>query len=164
MANGMIISKAKNKIVKEFINDEEILNAIGSTTIDLNHSEKFIYTHIFDFNKNPYTLKDVMTFITVQVSIPDTYFRSKPFIKPNIEIWIISHEEHMKVDNVPKVRMNRNDYLSVLIDKKLNGRTDFGLGEINLIQNIEGSFTSDYVYRKMIFQGTDINESMCVDE
>lgn len=164
MANSSIISKAKNKIIKEFIKNPEIIQAIDSRTLNPKQTEKYIGTHIFDYNQNPYTLENVGTFITIQVNIPDTYFRSKPFTKPQIEIWIISHEKHMKVDNIPKVMANRNDYLSELIDNIFNGRTDFGIGEMVLIVNVEGAFQQDYAYRKMVFEATDFNQSVCEDE
>ncbi len=127
MANSSIIRKAKNKIVKEFIKDPDIVAAINSTTVDSNESEKLINTHIFKYNQNPHTLNIVGTFITIQVHIPQSYYTdynaSDKFVKPTIEIWIISHEKHMVVDNVPKVNQNRNDYLSELIDNKINGKS-----------------------------------------
>ena len=70
----------------------------------------------------------------------------------------------MIVDNIPKVSENRNDYLSTLIDLKLNGKSNFGIGKLKLISNIEGSFQKDYVYRKMNFKCVDLNKSMCNEE
>ena len=67
----------------------------------------------------------------------------------------------MNVDNVPKVTENRNDYLSRLIDERLNGRDDFGIGKLKLISNIEGSSQKDYLYRALVFQGLDLNDSLC---
>ena len=169
MANSSIIRKAKNKIVKEFIKDEEIVAAIDSSEVNLNEPEKLINKHIFDFNQNPHTLNKVGTFITIQVHIPQNYhadYKSGMYIhvKPIIEIWIISHEKHMIVDNVPKITQNRNDYLSELIDKKYNGKLGFGIGETVLVSNTESSYQSDYLCRKMIFQCTDLSRSMCEDE
>lgn len=161
MANSSIISKAKNKIVREFIKNPELIKAIDSKKISEDQTEKFIGTHIFDYNQNPFTLQDVQTFITIQVNIPNTLFHSQPFVKPQIEIWVISHERHMKVDNIPKVMANRNDYISELIDDMLNGRTDFGIGEMVLVINTEGIFQQDYVYRKLVFEATDFNKSIC---
>ena len=168
MANSSIIRKAKNKIVKEFIKDPDIVAAINSTTVNSNESEKLINTHIFNYNQNPHTLNIVGTFITIQVHIPQSYYNdyntSDKFVKPTIEIWIISHEKHMIVDNVPKVNQNRNDYLSELIDNKINGKRGFGIGETILLSNIEGAFQQDYLFRKMIFQCVDLNASLCKDE
>lgn len=163
MANSTIIGKIKRRIIKEFIKDDDIVAAIDSP--DVTDSEKLIGTHIFDYNQDPNTLNKVMTFITIQVNIPDNlYDSSKFYVSPTIEIWIISHEKHMIVNNIPKIRENRNDYLSTLIDKRINGKYNFGIGEMTLTSNIEGSFQQDYLYRKMTFKGTDLNDSICDDE
>ena len=163
MANSSIIGKAKNKIIKEFIKDKDIVDAIDSSTVT--SAEKLIGTHIFDFHQNPNTINTVETFITIQVHIPQSFNNiNLTYVKPTIEIWIFSHEKHMVVDNVPKVTLNRNDYLSELIDNKLNGMTGLGLGNLKLTSNIEGSYQIDYVYRKMIFESTDVNNSFCYEE
>lgn len=166
MANSSIIRKAKNKIVKEFIKDPEIVAAINSS--EVTSPEKLIGTHIFNYNQNPHTLNTVGTFITIQVHIPHDYYTdynvSVTRVRPTIEIWIISHEQHMVVDNVPKVTQNRNDYLSELIDNKINGKRGFGIGETILLSNIEGAFQQDYLFRKMIFQCVDLNWSMCDED
>lgn len=166
MANSSIIDKAKNKIIKEFIKDKDIINAIDSSTAA--SAEKLIGTNIFNYHQNPNTINTVETFITVQVHIPQSfsYYKNSNsiYVKPTIEIWIISHEQHMIVDNIPKITANRNDYLSILIDNKLNGRSDFGINSLTLTSNIEGCYQQNYLYRKMVFEGTDLNDSLCDDE
>lgn len=168
MANSSIIREAKNKIVKEFIKDKDIVAAINSSEVKSNEPEKLIGKHIFNYNQNPHTLNIIGTFITIQVHIPQSYYNdynvSVTRIKPTIEIWIISHEKHMNVDNVPKITQNRNDYLSELIDNKINGKGSFGIGETVLLSNIEGAFQQDYLFRKMIFQCTDLNWSLCEED
>ena len=168
MANSSIIRKAKNRIIKEFIKDKDIVAAINSSEVKSNEPEKLINKHIFDYNQNPHTLNIVGTFITVQVHIPQNFYtdyrESTIHVKPTIEIWIISHEKHMVVDNVLKVTQNRNDYLSELIDNKINGKSGYGIGDTMLLSNVEGSFQQDYLFRKMIFQCLDLNWSMCEDD
>lgn len=169
MANSSIIRKAKNKIIKDFIKDQDIINAINSSEVKPNESEKLINRHIFDYNQNPHTLNKVGTFITIQVHIPQSYYNfnynsSPVHIYPTIEIWIISHEKHMVVDNVPKITQNRNDYLSELIDNKINNKDGFGIGKTVLLSNVEGAFQQDYLFRKLVFQCTDLNMSLCDDE
>jgi hypothetical protein len=168
MANSSIIRRAKNKIIKEFIKDPEIVAAIDSSTVKSDKPEKLIYEHIFDYNQNPHTLNDVRTFITIQVHIPYSYYEdyksSDIIVKPTIEIWIVSHEKHMRVDNVPKITQNRNDYLSELIDNKINGKGGFGIGKTKLLSNVEGAFQQDYLFRKMIIECKDLNWSLCDDE
>lgn len=165
MANSSIIGKAKNKIVREFIKDVDIIQAIGDENVtSLENSEKLINTRIFNYNQNPYTINAVGTFITIQVQIQNALTSNRTFVNSTIEIYIISHERHMSVDNIEKVTDNRNDYLSKLIDMKLNGKTDIGLGELKLTSNVEGSFQRDYLYRRMVFEGIDLNKSLCVEE
>ena len=165
MANSYFIEKAKNKIAREFIKDDEIVQAIDSHFVKTR--EGLLDTHIFTYHQNPNTIHEVKTFITIQVHIPEGFTRNhsnNTFVNPRIEIWIISHFEHMKVKNVPKVTANRNDYLSRLIDVKLNGRSDFGIGKLTLKSNVESSYQQDYLYRTMIFECMDVNDSLCDDE
>lgn len=165
MANSSIIGTAKNKIIREFIKDNDIVAAIGNQDVtSVDNAEQLIGTHIFNYNQNPNTLDKVGTFVTVQVHIPKSYDRNKTFVSAVVDIWIISHEKHMFVDNVKKVTDNRNDYLSRLIDGKLNGRSGFGIGVLKLVSNTEGSFQKDYLYRQMMFEATDLNESLCEEQ
>ena len=99
-----------------------------------------------------------------QTAASQVRFTNKAFVSPTIEIWIYSHQQHMIVDNVPKVTSNRNDYLSELIDNKFNGRSGFGIGKLELTSNIEGNYQADYLYRKLTFQATDLNNSLCEEE
>lgn len=166
MANSTFIGNAKKMIIKELIKDPDIILGIDSPTISTKTPEKLINTHIFTYNQNPFTINKSITFITVQVHINfnDSFYANKLYVNPEVEIWVISHEQHMITDNIPKITDNRNDYISKLIDKKFNGRSDLGLGKLQLISNTEGSFQTDYLYRRIIFRGTDINNSLCDEE
>lgn len=159
MANSSIVGEAKNKIIREFINDDAIIKAIEP--VDLDSDEELVNKYIFNFHQNPTTINDVKTFITIQVHIPRQYAGSNILVDSNVEIWIISHEDHMKVSNVPKVTENRNDYLSKLIDNKLNGTSLFGVGKLKLKSNVEGSYQKNWLYRQMIFEVAEINNSLC---
>ena len=174
MANSSSISTLKNKIIKDLIGNKDIVKAIDSPDIVL--PEQLINTHIFDYNQNPFTINKNITFITVQVHLPEAfhYESNAIFVKPTVEIWIISHYEHMKINNIPndklwkihcerKVKSNRNDYLSMLIDNEINGKS-YGYGGLTLSLNIEGSFQIDYSYRKMCFVTNDLNNSRCEEE
>lgn len=164
MANSSFVADVKNKIIRELIRDNSILVALDSPELSPTTPEKYVNQYIFNYHQNPYTQKLVSTFITVQIHIPRSYDANRTFVAPIVEIWIISHERHMAVNEIPKVTANRNDYLSILIDEKLNGKDGFGIGKLKLRSNIEGAFQQDYLYRKMEFEGTDLNDSMCIEE
>lgn len=125
---------------------------------------------MFRYHQNPNTLTEAITFLTVQVHIPSTYDSNKTWVLPRIEIWVISHEKCMNVDNIPKISANRNDYISQLIDLKFNGRESIGIGcnkvkffgKLQLISNVEGAYSNNYLYRQLIFETKDLNDNFCV--
>ncbi|MFG6377321.1 MAG: hypothetical protein K1W19_03225 [Lachnospiraceae bacterium] len=178
IANSTLVTDLKSAVIKEIINDETLFYAINSNEIkDIKQANKLVYKHIFPYHQNPETIKETNTFLTIQVHVPKpySYMRSKAWVAPNLEIWIFSHHDHMRVDNIPKISDNRNDYISKLLDEKFNGRRTLGgnkneehnlhlYGQLDLVANVEGAFTKDYLYRQMIFETTDLNRSLCEEE
>jgi hypothetical protein len=176
LANSSLVSDLKNAIIKEITHDEALFYAIDSPNVkSIDDADELVYSHIFPYNKNPETITEVITFLTIQVHIPKTYDRSNTWVTPRLEIWILSHDDHMKVNNIPKVKDNRNDYISKLLDKKFNGRDTFGTssktennvhlyGKLELVSNVEGAFSKNFLYRQMIFEMKDLNASLCDDE
>lgn len=175
MANSSIVSTLKDKIIAEIINDETIFQAINSPTVKcFDDSAELINKHIFRYNQNPNTLDSTITFLTLQVHIPESYgARSSEltWVKPRLEIWVYSHESCMTIKNIPKITANRNDYISQILDEKFNGRNQFGLpgdknplqlfGELELVSNVEGVLKTNYLFRQLIFSTKDLNDSLC---
>lgn len=176
MANSSIISRMKDKLITEIINDEELFRAIDSPNIkNFENADKLVGTHIFNYHQNPATLEQVQTFLTIRVRTREVTRSNGIWVVPQLEIWIISHESHMKVDNVPKITANRNDYISQLLDQKFNGRTTIGVSKnaknnlnmyakLHLTVNDEGAVASDYLYRQMIFESKELNDSLCDED
>lgn len=176
MANSSIITDLKQKVIAELVHDETFFHAINSPYVtDISCADDLVYTHIFPYHQNPNTLDKAITFITIQVHIPKTYDKTNVWITPHMEIWIISHESCMRVNNIPKVSDNRNDYISKLLDAKFNGRDVLGVskrkndnlnlyGKLDLISNVEGAFAPEYLYRQMIFEMKDLNNSLCCED
>ncbi|MGN0165897.1 MAG: hypothetical protein ACI39R_06915 [Lachnospiraceae bacterium] len=175
MANSSLVSNLKNAVIAELLKDEAIFDAIDSPDItNPEDADELLYKHIFPYHKSPEALTGAVTLLTVQVQIPKTYDQNNLWVVPRLEIWIISHETHMTVDNIPDISDNRNDYLSRLIDRKFNGRDTFGVnpdeknnihlyGNLELVGNTEGVFSEDYLFRQMLFEMKDINNGLCPD-
>ncbi len=173
MANSSIVTALKEAVINEIIHDEQIFYAIDSPDITTpKNADLLVYEHIFPYHMNPENLTREITLLTVQVQIPKTLDDSNIWVVPRLEIWIITHINHMRTDNIPPVTDNRNDYISKLIDKKLNGRDTLGTskndadnlhlyGRLNFVSNTEGVFSKDYLYRQMIFEMKDVNHSFC---
>ena len=172
MANSSLVTGIKDKVIAEIINDEALFYAINPHDIEsFEDSDQMIGTHIFRYNQNPLTLNITNTYLTIQVHVARTYGSGNNWSKLQLEIYIITHEKSMNVDNIPKISANRNDYISQLLDEKFNGRTYIGLdtdpnkisllGALDLISNTEGAFQANYLYRRMIFETKDLNDSLC---
>ena len=175
MANSSLVSSLKKEIIKELVKDQDIFYAIDSPDITIENADQLVYKHIFPYHKNPETITECITFLTIQVHIPKHYDRNKTWVVPRLEIWILSHDGHMKVENIPGISENRNDYISKLIDKKFNGKDTFGVsdddknnlhiyGKMDLVSNVEGSFSRDFLFRQMIFEMQDLNDSLCDED
>ena len=176
MANSSIISRLKDKVITEIINDEIFFYAINPPTIkNVEDADLMVNKYLFRYHQNPETLKMTGTFLTFQVHIPKTYDKNNNWVQPRLEIWIISHESWMRVNNVPKITASRNDYIAQLLDQKFNHRHTIGdspidannlhlYGRLDLVSNIEGAYANEYLYRQLIFETKDINDSFCDDE
>lgn len=161
MANSNIITELKDKIVKLLFEDDVIVKAIDPN-YEYDTPDELVNNSIFRYGKNPKTITETCTFITVKVQIPTISDNNTAFVYPLVEIDIISHFEHMKITNIPKVTDTRIDYISKLIDKKLNGVNIAGVGQLYLKSNQEGATENDdYVKRHMLFKTIDLNNSVC---
>lgn len=171
MANSSIISDIKTKVIDEIIHDEALFYAINSPSVlTLDDADLLTKEHLFRYNQNPTTINKSITFLTFQVHIPRAY-KDNTLVKAQLEIYIISHETCMNVKNIPKIVDDRNDYISKLLDDKFNGRSYLGIhtdkhklqlyGSLDLISNTEGAYAKDYLYRRMIFETKDVNDSLC---
>lgn len=158
MANGTSISELKEKIVHAIAEDDTLFFAIDAHECE--NGGDLIGTHIFKFNKNPDVISESITFLTIMVHTKK-YGRNNTYIVPTLEIWIYSHVDHMVVN--PRItKDNRNDYISMLLDEKFNGSTNYGgIGKLELTTNTEGVYNQKFLYRRMIFETKDINDSVC---
>lgn len=160
MANSTSISDFKEKVVKAICNDEAIFYAIDAK--DCENGGDLIGTHIFKYNKNPNTIKETITFLTVMVHTKSRD-RNGTYVTPTLELWIYSHYNHMDMDR-RITKDNRNDYISILLDDLFNGSSEYGgIGKLRLVINTEGVATDKFLYRRLIFETVDINDSFCND-
>lgn len=158
MANSTSISELKEKVVKAISNDDALFYAFDAK--DCENGGDLIGSHIFKYNRNPETIKDVRTFMTVMVHTK-ARDRNGTYVTPVLELWIYAHNDHMDM-NYKITKDNRLDYISGLLDIKFNGSTEYGgIGKLQLMSNSEGTYNADFLYRRLIFETVDINDSMC---
>lgn len=174
-----IVRLIKNKIIKELINDNEIVEALdpiskneeGWSPIYLKYSKankqanqsRKIEPQIFDFKKLPDVEEDVQTFILVLVQILSPYINTSTTVNPRLEIWVISHYEHLLMEN-NTIEANRNDYLAELIKIKFNRKDPTLWADFQLYNDTEDIFDKKHVYRKLEFTCTTFNMDLCQDD
>ncbi len=158
MANSTSISEFKEKIVDAIAKDDTLFYAFDAKECE--NGGDLINTHIFKYNKIPETITETNTYMTIMVHTKSRD-RNGTFVTPTLEIWIYSHFNHMKMD-YKITKDNRNDYISMLIDDKFNGSTEYGgIGKLRLVNNTEGTYNDKFLYRRLIFETVDINDSFC---
>lgn len=158
MANSTSISDLKMKVVNAIAHDDTLFYAFDAK--DCENGGDLINTHIFKYNKNPETITEAITFMTIMVHTKSRD-RNATFVTPTLEIWIYSHNDHMKMDS-KITKDNRNDYISMLLDDMFNGSSDYGgIGKLVLTLNQEGTYNQKFLYRRLLFETVDINNSVC---
>jgi hypothetical protein len=157
-------------MIYDICTDEAFYYAINPPTIaSVNDMCDMDGKYIFDYNKNPNTITDTIAFITIKVSTFKFGSGNSVYVRPKVDVYIYCHNNWMNVDNIPKIKANRLDYISQLIDAKFNGITSFNsiepvvnlLGGLELVENSEDTFSDTFQSRHMIFITKDLNSSLC---
>lgn len=161
MANSAIVLSLKDKIINALCEDPDIDDLIGSSKY---HGKQLKGKHIFNYNKNPETITETISFITVMTSIASRD-RNNTFVTSTVILTIYTHNGHMELPSEflkGEEYYNRNDYLSYVIDDKLNGSTEYGgFGRLQLVDNNEYVATKDFNCRVLTFKTADMNNSLC---
>ena len=158
MANSTSISEFKERVVNAIMHDDTLFYAFDAK--DCENGGDLLNTHIFKYNKNPNTITETITFMTIMVHTKASD-RQGIYVTPTLEIWIYSHNDHMKMDS-KITKDNRNDYISMLLDEKFNGSTEYGgIGKLSLVSNTEGTYNDKFLYRRLIFETVDVSDSFC---
>ena len=175
MANSRIIERLKQSVVRQLINNNEIVDVIDSP--DKNNEDWSPYylinsketlemgftPAIYTSYKFPETINKNITFLCVLIN--ETHGDDNNIIV-DLHIVIFTHKDHMMLDD-PSIPSNRNDYLSILIDEALNGKSliydekNIFLGRIKLLSNIEDAHDNNFLMRHLIFRCYDINRNYC---
>ena len=165
MANSSLVMQAKINILIALQNDERIVEALDLH--DDENAEDLMGVRLFPYWFVPQTQETVKTYICVEAGI-DALEKSrastvneKVYDIATIKVYVISHQNDLYM-NKAGVSAIRTDYLSCLIDEKLNGSTDFGLGTLQRISNDPFSLKDNiYRCREIEFRAYDFNDDMC---
>ncbi len=158
LANSTSISQFKKRVMNAVTHDDALFYAFDAKECE--NGGDLENTRIFTYNKIPETVIQVNTYMTIMVHTK-ARDRKCTYITPSLEIWIYCHNDHMKMDR-RITKDNRCDYISMLLDEMFNGSTEYGgIGELKLTLNTEGVYSKEFMFRHLIFETSDINNSMC---
>lgn len=105
------------------------------------------YQNIFPYCCVSHTVTDTRNYILIEASMPEP-FRNSRYSEINLIVTVICHDEMMKTDH----GMTRPDYIGAEIERMLDGNTKIGLGEVEIIANVEGVWSERHCYRKLTFK------------
>lgn len=152
MANSYEIIKIKQLAISKIIQQKNIVELLEDNQIG--NPEALINENIFPFDRVPEIEEEQKNYITLQVD------SSKSGIMKNVILYvtIIAHQKLMMI---PEMGATRIDLLSAYIDELFNGSDDFGLGEMELISNLERNIDINHRCRVMKFTCKAFDKSMC---
>lgn len=164
MANDLLISDLKNKLIEQIQNDDLIIQALALSEDE--DREDLAYVRLFPYYYVIPTQEEAKTYIFVEVgltAIQDKYNALKNEIvydKCTVYIYVVAHQTVMKMDTAGQSSV-RIDYISQLLNKKFNGKRIAGFGTLQRISNAPRSINDTYRSREMIFEVLDFNKEMC---
>lgn len=105
------------------------------------------YQNIFPYCCISHTVTDTRNYILIEASMPEPFHNSR-YSEINLIVTVVCHDEMMRTD----YGMTRPDYIGAEIEKMLDGNTQIGLGEAEIIANVEGAWSERHCYRKLTFK------------
>lgn len=138
----------KRKVVEKLLDDNEIVEGLNAQELE---PSELMYRNIFPFGVISDTELDAKCFITVEVTMPQVSTVNYFFKDVLLVINVVCHNDLMRT----KYGIPRHDYLSAKICEILNGSTDFGYGEVELVSNTENAFSERHAGRTMRFQAKE---------
>lgn len=143
MANYIVTENVKKAVCLCLINNPEVVKYIVDASDDL------MYTNVFPYYRNPSTITNVKTLITMAADIKGISKNKLSNIQ--LTIWVVCSSQTMVVDN-----HIRTDILAQEIIDTLNKLTGTWVGEVEFKTNNEDSIGGDYCLRILTFTFKDI--------
>lgn len=156
-----IIGKTKKQVIKDIVKDVYIMEAMGN---ELDGSfDEAIYKYIFPYYHVIGTIQEAHSYICMQMDMMERERwddEDNPLLRRYaLTLYIIVNQSIMQMPLTGGV--DRLDYLSNLVVNKFDGRSDFGIGELKLVQNQENSLDQNHRLRILTFITKDTVGTFC---
>ena len=150
------ISSIKNNVINAIIGDEAIIEMIDNKEIV--DADDLLYNNIWDSWRIPETELWKETHICVKCDVTNP-IGHKGMTKA-IDVWVLvmTHQDLQRVPSTSVARgCNRIDFISQRVEDLFNRNTDLGLGETELISNLEAAVDSLHPCRELRFRTIGYN-------
>lgn len=146
----------KQKVINRLLASKEIVDGLNATV----DASELVYNNVFPFGVIAPIETEAKCYITVEITMPSVSTVNYFFKDVMVVINVICHNDLMKTE---ELGIPRHDYLSAKICEILNGNTDFGYGEMELVSNTENAFTERHSGRTMRFRTKEMTKNnLCV--
>lgn len=151
--NSRELCDYKQKVIQQILQSETIIEALQS---ECDPSE-LLYNNIYPHGLIPGSTDEAKCYITVEVTMPQVSTTNYFFKDVLLIITVICHVDMMRTDyGIP-----RTDYIAVELDKLFNGNTSMGVGEMELVSNVESMYNERHSGRILRFQTQETARNMC---
>lgn len=159
MTNSEVISDFKKTTIRKLVSNDEIIASMGNT--DVISNDDAVYKYIFPYFYIPYTIEEAHSYICMKVNMTGLNTRNDSFGKFSIIIWVISHQDIMRMTGVGGA--TRVDHVANLVESMLNGSDAFGTQRLRLVTNTEDSLDLKHRCRVMTFTTQEYTDTMECD-
>lgn len=156
------ITRYKRKLISVFTSSPELIQLINSDYVkdgECVDTDDLIYKQIYPYQYIPTVQTDKMAYVTMKVN--GLGIKDKLYTKVEVIIYAISDQDIMYVKHGNGTRI---DMMGEIIEELLNGRDDFGFGELELRQNYEDNINNTHRCRVLRFIVEDFNGDACRNE
>lgn len=140
----------KNRMMRDILSDEEIVNLITDDPYYRSNPEKLAYRQVFPYEHIPDTLEEAYNYVCFDVDVHKDF--DKQLFSPVINVWIYCHKSLLRL---PEGGV-RFDVLASKITKAVIGSRWYGLTKIELDAVRRFALTTDYQGKEIIFTTNEI--------
>lgn len=156
MANLTEITAYKSRMMQTFCTSSELTPLLSVEGEEEMTGKALMYSRVFPYAHVPNTVENAKSFVCFKV---DALSVKSDVIKTiQITIYCISHQNLLRL---PDGRGLRTDVMASLVDKLMNGSSEYGLGTVELISSKEFNPITNYCGRESVYRVKDFNRDMC---
>ena len=152
------VVKYKRQLLSEIVNNENIVEAISSTSASFieGQGDSLIGTNVFPMLYVPDIQDEAAIFIGVEAEIISESRRNDAFHNWKVTIWVMAHRD---VAYWREKGCSRIDFISDELKRMFQYSNNYGYGELNLSSNRTHLLNPKYSYRQLILSTSDLKRA-----